>query len=134
MERFSTTNNSYFSSFYKNYYCDVLDKLGVYYIPENSSHIDAFSIIGNCIFCDISLIDKYKLSEMECYSCIAHEVGHFISPPRDVLCDPTEREIYADRYVADLGLANHLISALTKMCPDDELTKLRIEKMSIASS
>lgn len=132
MERFSTTNNSYFKSFYMNYYCDDLDKLVVYYIPENSSHTDAFSINGNCIFCDTSLVKKYKLSDMECYACIAHEVGHFIGPSKDILCDQTEREIYADRYVTDLGLGSFLISALTKMCPDDELTMLRIEKISSA--
>ena len=134
MERFKTTKNSFFRSYYENYYCDVLDELVVYFIPEESSHTDAFSINGNCIFCDTLLIERYNLSEMECYSCIAHEVGHYISPSKEDLSDQNQREFYADRNVIDLGLADSLISALTKMCPEDELTKLRIEKLNNVTS
>lgn len=130
MESFKTTNNCLFSSYYKKYYSSALDELVIYFIPENDSHIDAFSINGKCIFCDLFLIEKYELTEMECYSCIAHEVGHYIGPSKEVLSDPNQREFYADQNVLDLGLANYLISALTKMCPEDELTKLRIEKLS----
>ncbi len=133
LENFKTTKNSLFSSYYEKYNDDVLDKLKVYFVSDDETHIDAFSIKGNYVFCDISLVEKFKLSDMECYACIAHEVGHFISPSKDVLSDPTERELFADRYVTDLGLGSLLISALTKMCPDDELTKLRIKKLNNAS-
>ena len=130
MEKFRTTQNSFFRSYYEKYYCDALDKLKVCIIPEEWSHYDAFSITGNCIFCDILLVKKFKLSDMECLSCIAHEVGHFLSPPKKDMSDQQEREMHADQYVVELGLSDHLISALNKMCPKDELTKLRIEKMS----
>lgn len=133
LEYFKTTKNILFSSYYEKYNDDVLDKLKVYFVSDDETHIDAFSINGDCVFCDISLVEKFKLSDMECYACIAHEVGHYISPSKDVLSDPIERELYADRYVTDLGLGSLLISALTKMCPDDELTKLRIKKLNNAS-
>ena len=130
MVKFRNASNYYFRSFYENHYCDALDNLQVYFVPKEHKHIDAFSIYGNCIFCDMMLVDEFNLSTMECISCIAHEVGHFVSQQRDDVEDQNEREILADQYVVDLGLAEHLISALNKMCPEDELTKMRIKNMS----
>ena len=131
---FKSIQDSLFRNYYEKYYCEDLEKLVVSFIPKESKHTDAFSIISNCIFYDFLLVEKFGLSVVECYSCIAHEVGHFVSPPREVESDQNEREFHADQYVVGLGLADHLISALKKMCPDDELTMMRIEKMSSINS
>lgn len=130
VENFKGTQDDLFRSYYKKYYCEHLDELKVYFVPDEWSHIDAFSIKDSIIFYDLSLVREFDLSIMECYSCIAHEVGHYICPSREDMNDQCDREFFADQYVVSLGLADYLISALNKMCPNADLTQPRINRIS----
>ena len=128
MAAFKSINNEIFQNYYEKYYIVALDQLHIITVPsEDRLHIDAFSINVHTIFYDPLLIDKFKLSEMECLSCIAHEIGHYITPPE--IKNQCELELYADRNVIDLGLSEYMMSALNKMCPEEEITKLRIEQL-----
>lgn len=127
--KFSKTAISYFQDYYKEYHCPELDELYVSAVSDDSN-IESFSIAGNCIFCDERCIKDYKLTKMECYACIAHEIGHYRTPHKENSDNQDLREIEADKYVVELGLSSYLISALIKMCPDEELTHKRIERMS----
>ena len=60
------------------------------------------------------------LSEEECFACIAHELGHLLDPTPSINNMPSEeRELNADKIVIELGLQEHLISALKKLCVND---------------
>ena len=60
----------------------------------------------------------------------AHELGHLLDSTPSINNMPSEeRELNADKKVIELGLQEYLISALNKMCPNDELTKKRINAL-----
>ena len=98
------------------------------------SNVDAFSGMWNLIMISESAIKKYQLHLEECFACIAHEIGHYLDPTIRIGKNNEERELNADKKVIELGLQEHLISALKKLCADDTpeqklLTNKRIKAL-----
>lgn len=105
---------------------DCVASLQICLVPENENHLDAFSISGNILYYDEFLCRKFNLTDDDCIACIAHEIGHLIDSTQRTENNGEEREFNADKYVYQLGLGHNLISALNKMCPNDEITHKRI--------
>lgn len=122
---FTKSDALYIHEFIKKFpqWNDIYDKLTIRWL---TSSVDAFCSLGNLIEICETAIAKYKLNLEECFACIAHEIGHYLDSVARTEVNKEEREMNADKKVIELGLQDHLISALNKMCPNDELTKKRI--------
>ena len=88
----------------------------------------------NKIIVDINVCQDHNLTEDECIACIAHEIGHIFDSPQNDEAHHEERELNADKKVIELGLQEHLISALKTLCADDTpeqklLTNKRIKAL-----
>lgn len=117
-QKFTKSNALYINEFIKKFpqLNNIYNKL---VISWSTSCSEAFCVLGNLIEICEAKIEKYQLSLDECLACIAHEIGHiFDSTPKDE-AHHEERELNADKKVIELGLQEHLISALKKLCIDD---------------
>ena len=81
------------------------------------------------IFYNASVCTMMELTDEEQYACITHEIGHLLdeTPLPEGQTTSEEREFNADKKVIELGLQEHLISALRKFNPEAELTAKRIQ-------
>lgn len=106
---------------FRDKYCDnKYAECKVYRVSETENHMDAFASRNNIIFYDAHLCENYNLTEEECFACIVHEIGHIFDPTPSINNMPSEeRELNADKIVIELGLQEHLISALKKLCVND---------------
>lgn len=89
---------------------------------------DSFAISGEMIFINEEQIKEKNLTEEECMACLAHEMGHYLSGPTGKEGKSYEREFKADEFAFRLGLGGYLMSAIQKICPEYELTKIRQQK------
>ena len=119
-----------FEKFREKYSDYKYTKYKVYSVTETGNHTDAFASKNGMIFYDAYSCENHNLTEEECFACIAHELGHLLDSTPSINNMPSEeRELNADKKVIELGLQEYLISALNKMCPNDELTKKRINAL-----
>lgn len=111
---------SIFIKFREKYNDKKYASFNVYSVTDKGTHIDAFASRGKTIFYDEYLCKKCNLTEKECFACIVHEIGHIFDPTPSINNMPSEeRELNADKIVIELGLQEHLISALKKLCVND---------------
>lgn len=110
---------SIFLKFRDKYNDNKYTNFNVYSVTETENHIDAFASNGKIIFYDAYLCEKCNLTEEECFACIMHEIGHIFDPTQNDEAHHEERELNADKKVIELGLQEHLISALKKLCVND---------------
>lgn len=132
-QKFTKSDALYIRGFIKEFpqWRKIYDKLLMKWLPSN---VDAFCSLGNMIEICETTIEKYHLNLKECFACIAHEIGHYLDSTIRIGKNNEERELNADKKVIELGLQEHLISALKKLCADDTpeqklLTNKRIKAL-----
>lgn len=122
---------SIFIKFREKFNDEKYTEFKVYSVSKNETHIDAFASICKSIFYDAYLCEQFDLTEEECFACIVHEIGHIFDSTPSIDNKPSEeRELNADKKVLELGLQDSLVSALGKMCPEDELARKRVHALS----
>ena len=110
---------SIFIKFRDKYSDSKYEECKVYCVSEGETHRDAFASSGKIIFYDAHLCKNKNLTEEECFACTAHEIGHIFDSTHNDEAHHKERELNADKKVIELGLQEHLISALKKLCAND---------------
>lgn len=132
-QEFKKSDALYINEFIKKFpqWENIYNKLVINWLTDNG---EAFCVLGNLIEICETKIEKYQLNLEECFACIAHEIGHYIDLTIRTGKNNEERELNADKKVIELGLQEHLISALIKMQLNDELTHKRITALRTANT
>lgn len=76
---------------------------------------DAFAYNFKNIWYNKVKVDQLRLSQSECFACIAHELGHFLDSSDRFATPQQTREINADQLAVKLGLKKSMKSALGKI-------------------